>query len=91
MQSERAFTRLVLNYMKKHGDTVDHDEAERRLAELDQEDAKSAEISEARSDSEALSTDGTPIEGETPGQGFQLTLVESNPAEEVVEDDDIEA
>lgn len=75
MQGERSLARLMLNYIKKHGDTVDHDEAEKCLSELDQEDAKRAECLSGPKDDTPVAT---PIEGEAAGQGVQLSLVEDD-------------
>lgn len=72
MQGERSFARLILNYMKKHGDTVDHDEAEKWLADLDQEEVKRRQV-DSEDAAPAQQAVVPAIEGEVKGQGVQLT------------------
>lgn len=75
MQDGRTIARLFLNYMKKHGDSLDYDNAESALSELNTEEAKSREAAEVPRQ-ETRETDGEKIEGEAEGRGVQLNLVE---------------
>lgn len=72
MADERSLARVVLNYMKKHGDTADFDTAEQFLSVLDAEDAKRKEASDAF-EQKAREADGEKVEGEAEGRGVQLT------------------
>lgn len=54
----RQFEKLVLNFIKKHGDNNEHDAAGRMLSELDARDVKSAPVAE--STGEAVPTEAEP-------------------------------
>jgi hypothetical protein len=73
MQDGRSIARLFLNYMVKHGDTLDHDAAQSALNELDAEDSKSLTPPKVHGE-EVGKAHGEKVEGTAEGRGVQLTL-----------------
>lgn len=60
----RHFVRTVLNFMKKHGDIHDHDDAVKMLGELEDEESKSpgVQASELPQGEEAVEGVGPPTQ-----------------------------
>lgn len=89
MNQNRRFCSFVLGYIKKHGDTIDHDEATRMLSELEELDHKSQEVAVqvVETDTEEGGSSDPGVSGESIGQ-LTLGLGSGEPNGEEIGDED---